>query len=252
MVSGIFGIFPDFAALHATGFAGVSCEKPAVMIAMTPRTGSTHLCAALAQTEGLAPPTEIFNPRDWVVNAEMARRGTGLFADYIRSFSADSGPCFFFKTSWQDFSPLAAAYKQVFPHLRVIYLDRKDVIAQAVSLYRAAESGTWHVRRGAAPVAQNSGALDHLNLSELEKWLAAIEAEKRGWTRFFAAEGITPMRLYYEDFAKDVTKAIAAIADFFGIPLNRDIGPDIGFQKLGDAASDAWVERARRHVLRMT
>jgi LPS sulfotransferase NodH len=252
MVSGIFAAFPDFAELHAKGFAGLSCEKPVVMIAMTPRTGSTHLCAALAQTKGIAPPAEIFNPRNWVLHAEMARRGVGLFADYIRSFSADSGPCFFFKTSWQDFSPLATGYRQIFPNLQVVYLDRKDVIAQAVSLYRAAESGTWHVRRGETLAAQNSGALDHLNLSHLEKWLAMIEAEKRGWKRFFAAEQITPMQLFYEDFADDVTKAIAAIGDFLGIALNREIGPEIGFQKLGDEASLAWIERARRHVLRMT
>ncbi len=251
-MSGIFGIFPDFAELHAKGFAGVACEKPVVMIAMTPRTGSTHLCAALAQTEGVAPPAEIFNPRDWVVNAEMARRGTGLFADYIRSFNADSGPCFFFKTSWQDFTPFASAYKQIFPNLRVIYLDRKDVIAQAVSLYRAAESGTWHVRRGEALAAQKAGALDHLNFAHLDTWLERIEAEKRGWKRFFAAEGIVPMRLFYEDFASDVAKAIAAISANLGVALNCEIGPEVGFRKLGDAASAAWVERARRHVLRMT
>jgi len=250
-VSGIFAAFPDFAALHASGFAGVACEKPAVMIAMTPRTGSTHLCAALGQTEGVAPPTEIFNPRSWVLHAEMARRGVGLFADYVRSFNADSGPCFFFKTSWQDFSPVAAFHRQIFPNLSVVYLDRKDVIAQAVSLYRAAETGTWHVPRGQKLTAP-AGELGHLNFSQLEKWLETIEAEKRGWKRFFAAEGITPMPLFYEDFAADVTKAIAAISDFLGVVLNRDIGPEVGFQKLGDVASEAWVTRARLHVLRMT
>ncbi len=250
-MSAIFAAFPDLAALHANGFAGLSCEKPAVMIAMTPRTGSTHLCAALAQTEGVAPPAEIFNPRNWVVQAEMARRGVVLFADYVRSFNADSGPCFFFKTSWQDFSPFAAGYRQIFPNLRVVYLDRKDVIAQAVSLYRAAESGTWHVPRGDTP-AKEEATLDHLNLAHISTWLETIEAEKRGWKRFFAAEGMTPMRLFYEDFATDVTKAVAAIADFLGLPLNQEIGPEVGFQKLGDAVSEAWVERARRHVLRLT
>lgn len=249
-MSGIFGAFPDFAALHASGFAGVACEKPAVMIAMTPRTGSTHLCAALAQTEGVAPPTEIFNPRG-VLHAEAARRGVTLFADFINSFNRDPGPCFFFKTSWQDFSPLAAGYKQIFPHLRVVYLDRRDVIAQAVSLYRAAETGTWHVPRG-EQLAAPAGALDQLNLSHMSGWLEKIEAEKRGWRRFFVAEGITPMRLLYEDFSADVRKAIAAISDFLEIPLNREIGPEVGFQKLGDVVSEAWVNRARLHVLRMT
>lgn len=250
-MSGIFAAFPDFAALHAKGFAGLSCEKPVVMIAMTPRTGSTHLCAALAQTEGVAPPAEIFNPRDWVIQSEMARRGVGLFADYVRSFNAESGPCFFFKTSWQDFFPFSASYKQIFPNLRVIYLDRKDVIAQAVSLYRAAESGTWHVRRGQKRAAP-AGELDGMNLSHISDWLEKIEAEKRGWKRFFAAEGVTPLRLFYEDFAADVATAIAAISAFLNVPLNREIGPDVGFQKLADAVSEAWVERARLHVLRMT
>jgi len=41
------GDFPDFYDLQARGFAGVKCDKPGLMIAMTARTGSSHLCAAL-------------------------------------------------------------------------------------------------------------------------------------------------------------------------------------------------------------
>jgi len=247
----IFDAFPDFVALHAKGFAGVACEKPAVMIAMTPRTGSTHLCAALAQTEGVKLPNEIFNPRG-VLHAEKARRGVTLFSDFVSSFNEDTGPCFFFKTSWQDFSPLAKSYKRIFPNLLVVYLDRRDVIAQAVSLYRAAETGTWHVPRG-QPITTRAGASpDQLRLPDLSDWLEKIESEKRCWQRFFADEAIAPLRLFYEDFSADVAGAIAVISDFLGVTLNREIGPHVGFQKLADAASEAWVERARRHVLRMT
>ncbi len=248
----IFGAFPDFAELHASGFAGVVCEKPAVMIAMTPRTGSTHLCAALAQTDGVARPTEIFNPRG-VLYEEAARRGVRLFADFMRSFNNDGGPCFFFKTSWQDFSPLAKFHNQIFPNLRVVYLERRDIIAQAVSLYRAAESGRWHVaRRDSAALAPDGMADTDLDLSRLSWWLGKIEEERRGWRRFFATDAIAPLLLYYEDFSTDISRAVAAIAEYLQLPLKTEIGPDVGFHRLADGVSAAWVARARQHVLRMT
>ncbi len=248
----IFEAFPDFSELHAKGFDGVTCAKPTVMIAMTARTGSTHLCAALAQTDGIPPPNEIFNPRG-VLHMEAQRRGVRLFADFIRSFNEDPGPCFIFKTNWQDFLPLAPFYRQIFPNLRVIFLDRRDLIAQAVSLYRAAETGKWHVERGKAlEEPPDDALLDTLNLKEMSWWIAQLEAEKRQWKQFFAAEKIDPFRLFYEDFALDVTKAVSAISDYLGIPLKTEIGPDVGFQKLADKVNDAWVDRVRRHVLRMT
>ena len=59
---GLDGVFPDFAALRTQGFAGITCAKAAIMIAMTPR-------------------TEIFNPRG-PAPYERDRRRAADFASY--------------------------------------------------------------------------------------------------------------------------------------------------------------------------
>lgn len=55
-------IFPDFAALKTTGFAGTACNPPVVPLAITPHTGSTHLCVSLHPARQSVEPAGIFNP----------------------------------------------------------------------------------------------------------------------------------------------------------------------------------------------
>jgi hypothetical protein len=110
----IFDVFPRLRQLAESRFAGVSCAKLAIMIAMTARTGSTHLCAALQAAGEAGRPAEIFNPRG-VAGVERQRRGVTLFAGYMRSFAAEPSPVFIFKTNWQDFTPFARDWHTLFP-----------------------------------------------------------------------------------------------------------------------------------------
>jgi LPS sulfotransferase NodH len=246
----IFEIFPDLRQLADNRFAGVSCAKPTIMIAMTARTGSTHLCAALQAAGDVGRPGEIFNPRG-VAAVERERRGVELFADYMRSFAAEPSPVFIFKTSWQDFAPFAQDWRALFPNLRVVYLDRKNLTAQAVSLYRAQISGTWH--QPAALARTQAGDLQHrFDLARICALMQELTNEKCAWEQFFGAEGLTPARLFYENFHNDVTQALRFLAQEMGLGLRADIPPGVGFDKLADALNHDWVERVQRHVLRMT
>ena len=109
---GLDGVFPDFAALLAQGFAGVTCPKPAIMIAMTPRTGSTYLCAALQQAGQSTEPNEVFNPRG-PAQHERDRRRAADFAGYLASFARDPDPAFIFKLGGYDALPLLPALRLI-------------------------------------------------------------------------------------------------------------------------------------------
>lgn len=243
----IFEVFPDVEGLAAQGFSGVSCDKPAVMIAMTPRTGSTHLCAILAAAAGISQPTEIFNPRE-VAQAEARRRGVTSFAEYVRSFALEPGAPFVFKTCWHDFAPFAAHVDRLFADLTVVYLDRRDVIAQAVSMFRALASGQWHRPRGQAPGASTVG----FDLADICRIMARLEAEKADWETWFSARGTAPARLFYEDFEHDVSHALGVFSTRAGVALTRAPGAQDGLDRLADAVSEDWVNRVRRHVLRLS
>ncbi len=246
----IFEIFPDLRQLAASHFAGAACAKPAVMLAMTARTGSTHLCAALQKAGDVGQPGEIFNPRG-VAAAERQRRGVELFADYMRSFAAEPSPVFIFKTSWNDFAPFAQHWRSLFPNLRIVYLDRKNLAAQAVSLYRAQHSGTWH-QPAAHPRSLAPASPPNFDLPRICALMRELSDEKRAWEQFFRAEALTPPRLFYENFQQDITQALRFLAQELSLPLNFETPPEPGFLKLADSTNHDWVERVQRHVLQMT
>jgi LPS sulfotransferase NodH len=246
----IIDLFPDLEKLFRDGFAGVHCEKPGLMIAMTARSGSTHLCKVLQEAGDFSPITEIFNPRG-VVEAEKKRLSAVSFRDYIGAINDQPHRYFAYKTCWRDFAPFAHNFGEIFSNLQLVYLNRRDVFAQAVSLYRAQISGEWHRRPGAAsPTGAN--ALPEPNISHMQIGLNELEAEKQGWQAFFASRHLTPLELVYEDFTDDVTKAIGKISAHTSISLDRPIGPDIGLEKLADALSSDWRERLQKHVFQMT
>ncbi|GLR66730.1 hypothetical protein GCM10010909_14100 [Acidocella aquatica] len=249
-MNSIFEVFPDLRQLADNRFAGVSCAKPTIMLAMTARTGSTHLCAALEEAGDVGRPGEIFNPRG-VAAMERQRRGVELFADYMHSFATGPSPVFIFKTSWQDFAPFAQDWRTLFPNLRVAYLDRKNLAAQAVSLYRAQVSGNWHQPAGQAH-AQAQDPRQNFDLQRICTLMQELTDEKRAWEQFFHAESLTPARLFYENFHNDITQALRFLAAEMGLGLRADIPPGVGLRKLADSTNRDWTERVQRHVLQMT
>jgi LPS sulfotransferase NodH len=239
----MFDEFPDLAAILESRSVPVACKKPALMIAMTPRTGSSHLCAALAAAGGIAPPSEIFNPRD-VVQYEKKRRNVATFTNYVNAFNGDPGDHFVFKTSWQDFALFAPIYRQIFPNLKILYLNRLDAVMQSVSLFRAIASGKWHDDAW-TPAEPKVDIADQFNLSYICRLIDVTEDEKIGWEMFFAREGLNPPRLHYEDFAHDITIALRFIETRFGLALNRPVEEGVGFRKMADALNDEWAEKVR-------
>jgi LPS sulfotransferase NodH len=88
-------------------------------------------------------------------------------------------------------------------------LRRRDRIGQAISLAIAQQTRQWLSRGRAtdAPVYSRSF---------IERQLADVKDCYDNWDRYFAAEAIEPLTLWYEDIAPDLHAAISTIARFVG------------------------------------
>ena len=159
----IFDLFPDLAEMRGGQIATCRCDKPALMIAMTARTGSTHLCESLGAAADIGCPAELFNPRG-VVQVEKKKRGVSSFSEYMTSVANDSGQYISFKASWIDFEPLVGIYRNIFPDMKIIYLNRLDVVAQAVSLVLASTSGRWHDKSDIKSISMTEDEQSNQNL----------------------------------------------------------------------------------------
>jgi LPS sulfotransferase NodH len=135
------------------------------LICATPRTGSSLLCGLLDSTGVAGHPESYFrqpDEREWAARWGIASPSDGTFsyADYFRAAIAGGSTAngvFAARIMWgtlDEVANLAPVYPDhpgseagllnaAFGRTRFVYLRRGDVVAQAVSLLRAEQTGVW-------------------------------------------------------------------------------------------------------------
>jgi trehalose 2-sulfotransferase len=132
----------------------------------------------------------------------------------------------------------------VFPRLKIIFIRRRDKVAQAVSLWKAIQTQQWRTESGSdsddrddeeTPRAEyDYRAIEHL-LNALHRWDAR-------WEDWFHATGREPIRVIYEEFANTRAATIGRVLDALGVD------PPEGhksMQRQADHLSRDWVARFR-------
>jgi len=212
------------------------------IVAATERSGSSYLCAHLWRTGILGAPIEYFNTES--VMAQMIRRfGVHSPADYLqRLFEVRTSPngVFGFKAHWPQFQFAALArFMDWFPGARWIYNDRRDIVAQAVSLVKARQTHQWSTLMDALAVPEY----------EFETILAAyrqILDHKRDWQAAMTLGNIEPIPVFYEDFIERPEAVVAGIVKDLGFP--GEPRADIALpepERQSDHTNSTWIDRFR-------
>lgn len=183
----------------------------AVFVAGAPRCGSSLLCRAMSATGVLGHPDEFFNRDsmadqhrnpdiDYAACALIQRRegmtGNGVMAG---------------KIFWAHFMALRTEidFDRWFPVQRWIFLRRRDLLGQAVSLAIAQQTKQWNSTYA-------SQGPPHYSRPLIEKELGTINVGNAGWERYFAVRRIEALSLWYEDIDGDMPAALLAVASFVG------------------------------------
>jgi trehalose 2-sulfotransferase len=122
-----------------------------------------------------------------------------------------------------------------------VWVRRRDVLRQAVSLWRAMQTQTW--RDGAAPeptAVYSRAAIAHLT--------ALLADQDAAWSAFFAAQDLDPLELVYEDYARDIPGAVAEVLAHLGITGGFSLAPEPPMSRQSDGVSDEWAEAYRRGI----
>ncbi len=163
--------------------------------------------------------------------------------------SQGPGDVFVFKVNWEDFSPFARVFRNIFPRIQVLYLSRIDIVRQAVSLHRAMASGVWHVTVGES--AKHRSSIERkaakFDLLHILTMLGKIEEERAGWENFFFKNDMQPGRVFYEHFAEHPHKILQMISRRFNFKLDNPISEELGFIKLADDVNEEWVRLVNRY-----
>ncbi|HET7093582.1 MAG TPA: Stf0 family sulfotransferase, partial [Thermomicrobiales bacterium] len=229
------------------------------------RSGSTLLCQALAGSGVAGDPKEFFGAKMamWMKRWD-AHAPDAFVARLIRERATPNG-VFGAKLLWRqllgfeaycrqypEYADLsrAAIFDRLFPNLRYVWISRDDKARQAISYWKARESGVWGQRGPRPTIPLKTPEFDFAGIDAL---FQTVLAEEAAIDRYCAENGIKPHRVVYEALARDYAPTTRAALTFLGIP-DADTLPiaDPRTQKLADAESDRWAERFREMQARPT
>jgi LPS sulfotransferase NodH len=238
-------------------------------ICCVPRTGSWLLSEALHFTGLAGKPREYFAPeayhnfiRQWKLPPDS---GFPEFLSRLKFEAASPNAVWGAKAHWYQFNdlltklrtlpalentPITSLISSIIPNPRYIYLTRRDRIRHAVSYARASETKVWW------DISNENGNGRRLLIrtpqfheQKLDRMLQIIQSHNHSWQKYFRACGINPLRVYYEDVARNPTAEVRKILDFLQVPL----GPEFEIKKSrlrkqSDDLSELWVRCYRRII----
>lgn len=249
--------------------------RRSIVICSHPRSGSTLLGEAIHFAGGLGCPLEYlhrgFRPsiaERWSAPdldayvAALHRHRTGpngvfsikLFWQDVEAVAHERAPDRFpvpatrhpEETSAQDYRDVRALLDDILPNAAFVHLERQDRVRQAVSAIVATETGQWRAVPGMGrQTPAGEAAYDYDRILGM---IGFADYSHAHWRAFFAATGVEPCHLTYEDLAGDfdgvVRRLFAALGSDAAPPPRR-------MRRQSNQATEAMVRRfLRDHAAR--
>ncbi len=205
-----------------------------------PRSGSNHFCDVLGGTGLLGRPREYFNGHarrrydDPAYPDDPAQQ-----VERILTMGATPNGVYGLKIfpGLHDVVAPHIRWTQVLPNLTFVRFRRRDILGQALSWVRAAQTGRFR----ASDPATGEPVYDAEAIA-----LRVRQICQRGarWDMFFARTGIEPVEIAYEDALRDPQAAVAAVARAVGLRDRPGLAPNpSSFRMQRDALSAEWRTR---------
>ncbi|HIK31696.1 MAG TPA: sulfotransferase [Oscillatoriales cyanobacterium M59_W2019_021] len=140
---------------------------------------------------------------------------------------------FGFKTgSHQLFWMSRKGYLHIFKSLKFIYIKRRNLIDQAVSLYKASQNKQWHSKM----VSSISDDCLECDPFEVLKVLKGITQRNSFFEYFFSIHSIDACTVYYEDLVSDTEGTLKNIFTYLGIKQDDVLIPSLDRSRIGKQA----------------
>jgi trehalose 2-sulfotransferase len=235
------------------GYSGANLDFPqgtlvskAFVVASSFRSGSSHLSLSLWETGLLGAPWEYFN-FDNVRRFMAARLAPTSSGDYLRKLAAirtSPNGVFSIKAHFRHFESALREYPpllEVIQPVRFVYIDRRDKVAQAVSLARALQTNAWFAfnKQDHAPLFYSA--------EFIEDCLQEVLKQTGGWEAWFKERRIEPLVVAYEDLMADRAATVQRVLRYMGV--EHDTPAEVRLPhyilKQSDGINRKWAERFR-------
>ena len=225
------------------------------LLATVPRTGSTWFSHLLWESGCLGAPLEYLN-FDPSGPYYFAARSPSVQQDLWRSVlarrTAPNGvfglKCFptqledLRETNPQLLSEVMSTVVTDVSKPKLVYLERSDRTAHAVSYARATLSGVWRSEQ-----EDERGIAATYSEKSIRRAQEGLDLQIAAWEQMFSDLRIQPLRISYEGILADPARAVLEVAEFLGVELDRSARISVpAIRKQADGDAEAWVERFER------
>jgi LPS sulfotransferase NodH len=230
------------------------------------RTGSTLLCQYLRRTGVAGRPFELFLAKgererwtDWGATSFAAyfdefRARTvtpnGVVGAKVMAGQRERAVAQLRAAGFAPDGPDVAVLGAAFPRLRFVWLRRDDTVRQAISLWRAGATTQFHLRSHTERAPPPP-----FDFEEIEQRRVALEERDRGWQTWFAANGISPIVVTYEQFTRNRERVGRHLLRELGIEIPRGFAlrrtrfaRTARLRRLSDSTTEAYVAQYRREA----
>jgi trehalose 2-sulfotransferase len=217
-------------------------DKRAIVLLMTPRSGSTYLSQLVGSTRQLGLLGEYMNWADAAVGRFLNLHPAATLPEYMRClariYSNDTG-VFSMKGDLYQCLPLirTGLIRGGTRKTHFVYLTREDLLAQAISLFRAVQTGQWSSAH--SPVAP--ARFDARGILQQLEYLATMMAR---WELVFSLFNIQPVRMTYEQLIADPASTVQRLASLVGVRVTAGVLQS-ELRQQRDALSAEWQRRLR-------
>lgn len=244
--------FPRLGDVNRDSFAhDMARPRPGKQYVMyfTPRSGSSWITDIAGKTRKLGLPGEVFNP-NFLPKITQSYNATTMdeYCDILKR-RRNTQDVFGFQITYHQ---LAAVFRSEtdflkrFPSPTCFWLIRRDIVAQAVSLYKMVQTQVGHapqldtdeIRAREQSFTYDGPAIRH--------WVQHILSAEMKTEAMFARHGLTPLRMSYErNIALHPNHLVNVIGKHVGIAHMRMKPLQSGHSKIATARNDAFAAEFR-------
>ena len=219
------------------------------LICASPRTGSTLLSSMLLDTAIAGQPFEFMH--ELSMREFFARVGRPLeleeYVIFLKERRCSENGVFGFKAQYEQ---LGWMYPDVYVQCkfvksfdRYVLVYRRNVLAQAISHYRAMLTGVWH-EEAEADLAGGGVVAEQYDAIEIAKYLAADISQPEAWRRLLRKCEADWLEIAYEDLIQDPAGILFRVMKYLDIEIDAlPRAPSPRLRRQSDEVSRGWRER---------
>jgi LPS sulfotransferase NodH len=143
--------------------------------------------------------------------------------------------------------------ERLFQHPRYIWISRRDVVRQAVSMWKALQTRRWRAGNGNGDDdldgldGDDGSVAPRYRFDAIDHLVRRFQAEERGWQSFFSRRDIQPLSIAYEDeLVADRDGTIKRALEWLGVSPPPAWHAEEPMRRQSGSSSDDWVEAYHR------